>query len=100
MIIDDTITNDVAKELFTLLSYCDNDLIDNIPKDLLEKITSLAADSSKEFYIDKDKDLSEQNISEDCKDLLSLIYYMYGSDTNSKDEILNAWIKNDNVSNI
>lgn len=94
MIIDN-ITGDVAKELFTVLSYCDNDLISKIPDFVFKKISSLAADSTIECYIDKNKKLIDQNLSDDCKDLLCFLYYEYVSDSETKSEILNAWQQND-----
>ena len=38
--------------------------------------------------LDSNKKLRDQNISEECKDLISLIYYNYIADENEKKEIL------------
>lgn len=45
--------------------------------------------------IDRYKKLEEQEISEDCKDLISLIYYNYVANGNDKEEILKCWNKNE-----
>ena len=37
----------------------------------------------------------EQNISSVCKDFLSILYFVYMTDSNYKDEILNTWLTND-----
>lgn len=95
MIIEESIDKDLAKEAFIFLSYTDNPIIDSIPSDILKKISEKAADSDKEFYIDKDKSLDEQNISEECKDFLGLLYYIYVLDKSSQDQMLNKWIINE-----
>ena len=83
--------NDVCKEVFIILSYLDNQLLNKIPNRFLEFLTNQAADSNYEFYINPNKDLDEQDISEESKDLLSLIYYSYIADENQKKEILKIW---------
>lgn len=80
---------DVAKELLMVLSYCDNIFIEKIPKEVLIKINNFAADSNKEFYIREDKSLSEQDLSSECKDILSELYFLYMLDSKSKKELLN-----------
>lgn len=89
---EERLDNDLAKELLIVLSYCDTNLIKNIPDSFINNLTNMAADSDKEIYIDSTKELSEQNISEECKDLLSIIYYMYVA--LDKDYVIDCWIKN------
>lgn len=91
------IDNNVAKELLTVISYCDNNFINSIPDSILQNLNNLAADSTKNFYIDKNKTLIEQNISDECKDLLSIIYYMYVSNESFKNEILDIWLRNEKI---
>lgn len=66
--------NDVAKEVFGVLYYFDNELIKKIPVKFLKYIKELATKSDKEVNIDIQKELDEQNISEESKDLIALIY--------------------------
>lgn len=94
MIIDN-ISSDVAKELFTVLSYCDDVLVAKIPDFIFEKICSKAADSTIDCYMDKNKKLMDQPISEECKDLLCLLYYEYIADFETKKEIQNILQQND-----
>ena len=79
---------DVSKEFLMVLSYCDNVLLERIPKDVIVKFRDLAAESNKEFYIKDDKSLREQDLSSECIDLLSELYFMYVLDSNSKKELL------------
>ncbi|MBR2289205.1 MAG: hypothetical protein IJ867_00935 [Clostridia bacterium] len=87
--------SDVYKEALTVLSNCDSDVIAKIPDKVFKALNKLAADSNLEFYIDSEKSLAEQDISEECKDLLSIIYYTYMSDKEEKKEILSTWGKNE-----
>lgn len=89
------IDKDLAKELLIVLSYCDNSLINKIPDNFIKTLSEIASDSNKEYYIEKDKSLSNQNISEECKDLLSILYYIYEVNEIEKEDILNHWIKNE-----
>lgn len=73
---EEKLDNDLAKELLMILSLCDDDFINNIPDNIFMKINELASLSSKEYYFEKEKSLLEQDITEDCKDMLSLLYYI------------------------
>ena len=86
--------NDVYKEVLAVLSCCNSDVIEKIPSKVFKKLTELAADSDKNYYIDSQKSLAEQDISEECKDLLSIIYYTYMSDKDEKMKLLRAWNTN------
>jgi hypothetical protein len=92
---EEKFSNDIYKELLTILSYCENSLINNIPKGVIQEITDYAADSDKEYYVDKNKSLLEQSISDECKDLLGIMYFMYAADEKEKDELLNTWLENE-----
>ena len=87
--------NDLFKEVLTFLAYFDSAIIEKIPSQLLSKMRDLAADSRAEFYIDEDKDLKNQEMSEACKDIISLLYYTYVADENEKKEISKSWNKNE-----
>lgn len=87
--------NDISKETLTFLSFFDSNIIKKIPDNLFSKLCNLAADSKKDFYIDKNKKFKDQKISEECKDLLSLIYYDYIAEEDEKKEILEKWSMNE-----
>ncbi len=87
--------NDLFKEVVTFLPYFSDEIIEKIPSQVLIKINDLAADSDAEFYVDEEKDLKEQNMSESCKDFIALIYYNYIADENEKEKILKSWNENE-----
>jgi len=87
---EEVVNSDVAKEFLIVLSYCDNSFVSNIPDYIIKKLSDLAADSLKDFYIDKNKGLMEQNISNECKELIGMMYFMYMMDSLAKKEILNT----------
>ena len=91
---EDILNSDLAKEILTILPYLDTSFVNNIPSNLLAKITDLAADSTKEIYIQKGKKLNAQNLSEECKNWLALLYFEFASIT-EKNEIINNWLKNE-----
>ena len=88
--------NDVYKEVFTTLSFFSDDLIDKIPSNVLEAIGNLSLNSNANLYIDKEKSLKSQDISEDSKNLISLIYYTQIANENEKNELLKLWNENEN----
>lgn len=87
--------NDVYKEVLTILAYFDDELIKKIPDNVFKNLKELAADSEADFYINTEKDLENQNISEASIDLISLIYYDYIADENEKRKIMELWNENE-----
>lgn len=87
--------NDISKEVLTILAYFDQKIIEKIPTSFLDMLKNQAANSTNEFYINPNSDISEQNISEESKDLISLIYYSYIADENEKNEISKLWYENE-----
>lgn len=89
------LNSDIAKEVLTIIYYSDKEVQDNIPEEVLNKLTVLAADSTKEVLIKKNKKLNEQDLSEDSLDFFSALYYLYVANSEEKDKILSSWIAND-----
>lgn len=87
--------NDVCKEVLTILAYFNNDVMEKIPSRILKKLNELAADSKLDYYIDKEKNLIEQDISEKSKDLIALLYYSYIANENEKYELSKIWNENE-----
>ena len=87
--------NDIAKEVVSILDYVDYELIKKIPIKFLDYLKNTAKDSSKKVDIDLNKSLLEQNISEESKDLIALIYYNYFADENEKSQISKIWVNNE-----
>lgn len=84
----DNLNSDVAKELLNVLYYCDNEFVDNIPDTVLINIRELAAQCEKEYYLE-DKPLVLQNLSEECKNYLAVLYFRYCLDESKRQEVLN-----------
>ena len=87
--------NDIANEVVSVLNYMEQDLVKKIPIKFLDFLKNLAKDSNKKINIDLNKSLLEQNISEESKDLIGLIYYNYLIDKNEKKQILKIWSNNE-----
>ena len=64
-------------EVYTALSYSDNEVIDKIPDDVLRKIINYSSNSDLEPKLDLDKPLEEQNISEESKSILAILWQLY-----------------------
>lgn len=78
----------VAKEFLTYMSYFDNSIIERLPDSFLRQIMLIAADSKKNYFVDKDKKLYEQNISDECLDLISAVYLLFVSNEEEKNILL------------
>ena len=91
---EEKVNEDLVKEVLIVLSNCENEILDKIPNNIINRFTELAGNSNKDFYINPGKNLAEQNISEECKDLLSTLYFMYVLDSNDQDEAINNLINN------
>lgn len=85
---ENRVNSDVAKEFLAVLAYCDDSFVDSIPDYVLKKLNDLAADSSKNFCINVSKSLEEQDLSNECRDLLGELYFMYMMDSDDKKKIL------------
>lgn len=86
-----TNVEDIAKETIDILKYFDNDFISKIPENFMKKLQEISKASSLKVEIDASKKLEEQNVSEDCKNFISWIYYSYCADENEKKEIQEKW---------
>jgi len=86
---------DIYKEIFCVLAHFNNDVIQKIPTPLFRQVVDLAADSEIDVLIDMDKTIEEQNISEESKAILSLIYYKYIADVDEQNELIMLWKNND-----
>lgn len=87
--------NDVCKEVLTILAYTDNNLIEQIPDKVFRNLQEFAADSKVDFFVNIANDLSDQDISDECKDLISLLYYTYIANEHEKKELAEIWNVNE-----
>ena len=86
---------DVALETLEVLKYFSNEFTSKISESFLNSLKELAKKSKLEVRIDANKKLINQNISEETKDIISLIYYNYFADDKEKNEITKIWKEND-----
>lgn len=83
------VSSDVCKETIMVLSYCEDSFVDKLPDYVLRELNNRAADSENNFYVDTNKSLDEQCLSDECKDLLGELYFTYILNSDSKKELLN-----------
>lgn len=87
--------NDIANETLVVIEHFEFNLIKQIPQRIINYLKELAIESKKNYKIDKNKSLANQDISEQSKDLISYIYYSYIANEEEKKEILKKWDKNE-----
>ena len=75
--VDNKYDVDTIKEALMVISFCEDDILDKIPSEVLRNMSDMAALSNENFYFDENKKLFEQNISPQCYELLKEIYFMY-----------------------
>lgn len=85
----------IYKEVLIILAYFDEELIKKIPDKVFENLKELAGESEEDCYINTEQDLENQDISEESKDLIALIYYDYIADEQEKKEIMKLWNENE-----
>jgi len=90
---------DAYKEVFVALSCFNNDILEKIPQNVLDKLIEVSADSSLEVKLDVNKGLEEQNLSEECKCIMALLYYKYIANDEEKKRIVQIWEFNDKIMN-
>lgn len=82
------INNDLAKEVLTILEFCDDEFLDLIPDKLINKLTNQAVESDKEYNIIEGVPLYQQNMSIECKNYISTLYLKYANDKELEDIII------------
>ena len=94
--IDDSLFGscDAVKEGLTYLAYFQQELINQIPSLFLTEMKKIANKSTRTFEVDTSKNLLEQEMSEDCKDFLALVHYLFFATPEEKKELAEIWRKN------
>lgn len=90
-------TNNVAKETIEILKYFDSKFLSKISENFLKELRQLAKDSNLEVKIDKNKKLKEQEISDETKSLISIMYYRYFATEEEKKDIIKIWNSNEKL---
>jgi len=82
---------EVFKEVYSVLSLTDNELVSKIPDRIFQSIVEYASKSDAQPYIDMDKEINEQKISDEAKSILSILWYEYMCDNEEKQDIAKMW---------
>ncbi len=88
---------DGAKEVLTILEYMSPDITNKIPENFIIKLKKLSANSGELVQINPDKDLVEQELSEEAKDILALMYYSYFANEEEQKDLQKNWQENDGL---
>lgn len=81
-------------ELNEIFKYLETDILEKIPKNLRDNINQYKNNDYK-FKYDTTKELQDQNISTETKNLLAAIYIIYCCDKEKKEKILAQCKQND-----
>lgn len=89
--------SNAANEVLSICEYINPKFVAKIPTDFMIKLKELATNSNNCIKIDINKKLSEQEISETGKALITLIYYSYLATEEEKQQLQESWNKNDSI---
>ena len=92
----DVALTEVFSEITEIFRYLDKSLLEKIPEDIKNNIIS-SRNKDYIFKYDKTKDLSEQLIKEETKDLLSMLYLEYCCDDDRKKQLIEICKENDRL---
>lgn len=84
---DSLIYSNVASELLEIFKYLDKELKEKIPEKLKESLKNIT-NKEHNFKIDKTKELKEQNILPQTKQILSIIYLKYCCSSEEANKII------------
>lgn len=85
----------VFKETLEVLNHFDSEFLSKIPNEFLNAMKEFASKSTITVNIDTSKNLIEQDISEECKEMISLIFYSYIATKEEKEELTELWNVNE-----
>ena len=75
------------KEVLEILKYMPIEEVNKIPKDMMETFLK-KMDNNHDFQIDINKDLEEQELLEETKDILSVLFRDYWATNKQKEKII------------
>lgn len=87
----------IAKEVLVTLMYTDEKILDKIPSDLINNLSTLAADSNIDINFEKGKAIDEQGLSDETINIISVLYYYYVATEDEKKELLQNWKYNESI---
>ena len=68
---------DIFKEVYTALSLSSEEVVEKIPDNVFQKIIDFASDSTLMPNFNLEEPLIEQNISEESKNILAVLWQLY-----------------------
>lgn len=83
-------------EVFEILNLLGNEYIKKIPIELYNHIEN-NRDKKSVIEYDVDKDIVEQNISEDARNMIAYLYLQYWCTQEEKQELMKQYQQNDNL---
>ena len=86
----------VLSQVYSVLQYLPDELLKKIPFQIRDNITKLKS-KDYEFEYDEAKELAEQDILEESKDMISALYLTYMCGEEKKNELLEICKQNDRV---
>ncbi len=87
------VLENIYAEIWELFKYLDVEFLMKIPSSVLNEIKNHKNDLWNYKY-DIKKNLEDQQILEETKDYLSILFYKYFCNNEEKKELFEQWIKN------
>ena len=94
---DFEITASVAAEAIAILENTEISLVAKVPLKILEMLQSKADQANKKVELDYTKSYSEQNISEEAKGIITLIYRQYWCTESERKELDKKLLENEEI---
>lgn len=91
------ITASVAAEAIAILENTEISLVAKVPFKILEMLQSKADQANKKVELDYTKSYSEQNISEEAKGIITLIYRQYWCTESERKELDKKLLENEEI---
>ena len=91
------ITASVAAEAIAILENTEISLVAKVPLKILEMLQSKADQANKKVELDYTKSYSEQNISEEAKGIITLIYRQYWCTESEPKELDKKLLENEQI---
>ena len=91
------ITASVAPEAIAILENTEISLVAKVPLKILEMLQSKADQANKKVELDYTKSYSEQNISEEAKGIITLIYRQYWCTESERKELDKKLLENEEI---
>lgn len=91
------ITASVAAEAIAILENTEISLVAKVPLKILEMLQNKADQASKKVELDYTKSYSEQNISEEAKGIITLIYRQYWCTESEREELDKKLLENEEI---